>query len=79
MRVWFNRTFSSVYSAIGLIRDADTDGRFHILYSNTNPHVTAARVAHEFHQEPTGLDAQAYLDWCLAFCREHRVDIFIPR
>jgi biotin carboxylase len=78
MRVWFNRTFSSVYSAIGLIRDADTDGRFHILYSNTNPHVTAARVAHEFHQEPTGLDAQAYLDWCLAFCREHRVDIFIP-
>ncbi len=78
MRVWFNRTFSSVYSAIGLIREADTEGRFHLIYSNANPHATAARVAHEFHEEPTGLDTGAYIDWCLAFCREHRVDIFIP-
>jgi carbamoylphosphate synthase large subunit len=78
MRVWFNRTFSSVYSAIGLIREADTDGRFHLIYSNANPHATAARVAHEFHEEPTGLAAEAYRDWCLAFCRRHRVDIFIP-
>jgi carbamoylphosphate synthase large subunit len=78
MRVWFNRTFSSVYSAIGLIRDADTDSRFHLIYSNANPHVAAARVAHEFHAEPTGLDTNAYIDWCLAFCRAHKVDIFIP-
>jgi biotin carboxylase len=77
MRVWFNRTFSSVYAAIGLIRGADTAGRFHLIYSNANPHVAAARVAHEFHTEPTGLDTEAYVDWCLAFCREHRVDIFI--
>jgi carbamoylphosphate synthase large subunit len=78
MRVWFNRTFSSVYSAIGLIREADTEGRFHLIYSNNNPHVAAARVAHEFHDEPAGLDPEAYLDWCLAFCRAQRVDIFIP-
>jgi biotin carboxylase len=78
MRVWFNRTFSSVHSAIGLIREADPDGRFHLIYSNANPHNMAARAAHEFHEEPTGLKAEAYRDWCLAFCREHRVDIFIP-
>ena len=78
MRVWFNRTFSSVYTAIGLIREADTAGRFHLIYSNANPHATAARVAHEFHVEPTGLTSDEYLDWCLAFCRAHRVDIFIP-
>ncbi len=78
MRVWFNRTFSSVYSAIELIREADVDGRFHIIYSNANPHATAARVAHDFHVEPSGLDQQAYIDWCLAFCREQQVDIFIP-
>ncbi|WP_426191748.1 ATP-grasp domain-containing protein [Massilia sp. DWR3-1-1] len=78
MRVWFNRTFSSVSAAIGLIRQADTAGRFHIIYSNANPHVAAARVAHAFFVEPTGLDADAYLDWCLAFCLEQRVDIFIP-
>jgi biotin carboxylase len=78
MRVWFNRTFSSVYSAIGLIREADTATRFHLIYSNANPHVAAARVAHEFYTEPTGLELDAYIDWCLAFCREHRVDIFVP-
>jgi biotin carboxylase len=78
MRVWFNRTFSSVYAAIGLIREADRAGRFHLIYSNANPHAAAARVAHEFMLEPTGLDTAAYVDWCLAFCRTHRVDIFIP-
>jgi carbamoylphosphate synthase large subunit len=78
MRVWFNRTFSSVYSAISLIREADVDGRFHLIYSNANPHSTAARVAHEFHTEPTGLDTAAYIDWCLDFCRAQRVDIFVP-
>ncbi len=78
MRVWFNRTFSSVYAAIKLIREADRDARFHIIYSNANPHNNAARVAHEFHVEPTGMDPAAYIDWCLAFCREHRIDIFIP-
>ena len=78
MRVWFNRTFSSVYAAIGLIREADTAGRFHIIYSNANPHVAAARAAHEFHAEPTGIKGDDYIEWCLAFCREHRVDVFIP-
>ena len=78
MRVWFNRTFSSVYSAISLIREADVEGRFHLIYSNANPHAAAARVAHEFHEEPSGLDTDAYIDWCLDFCRTQRVDIFVP-
>lgn len=78
MRVWFNRTFSSVYAAINLIREADADGRFHLIYSNTNPHTPAARAAHQFELEPTGMESAAYIDWCLGFCREHKVDIFIP-
>jgi biotin carboxylase len=78
MRVWFNRTFSSVYAAIDLIREADTDGRFHIIHSNPNARTPAARLAHEFHPEPTGLAPAGYVEWCLAFCREQRVDIFVP-
>jgi carbamoylphosphate synthase large subunit len=78
MRVWYNRTFSSVHTAIDLIRKADTTGRFEVYYSNPNRHVPAAAVAHKFFVEPTGLDAQAYTDWCLGFCREHRIDIFVP-
>ena len=78
MRVWYNRTFSSVYAAIKLIREADTEGRFTLIHSNANRHTPAARLAHEFHSEPTGLDSDAYVDWCLAFCRQHRIDIFVP-
>jgi hypothetical protein len=77
-RVWFNRTFSSVHTVIGLIREADRDGRFHLVYSNANPHAGAARAAHQFHQEPAGMTAADYLGWCLDFCREQHIDIFVP-
>ena len=78
MRVWYNRTFSSVYAAIKLIREADTEGRYTIVHSNPNRHAPAARLAHEFHLEPTGLKGDAYIDWCLAFCRDHKIDVFVP-
>ena len=78
MRVWFNKTFSSVHAAIELIRAADTGNRFHITHSNPNPYSPAGRAAHAFVVEPVGLDDDAYLAWCLAFCREQRIDIFIP-
>ena len=78
MRVWFNRSFSSVHTAIDLIRQADTAERFTIIHSNPNPKSPVARLAHEFQVEPTGLAAPDYIDWCLAFCREHRVEIFVP-
>ena len=78
MRVWYNRTFSSINVAIELIRKADTGQRFTIVHSNPNRHVPAARLAHEFHVEPTGLQGEAYVDWCLSFCRRQRIDIFVP-
>jgi biotin carboxylase len=78
MRVWYNRSFSSVYAAIELIRKADSGQRFTIIHSHPNRHVPAARLAHEFHPEPTGLQGDAYVDWCLSFCRRHRIDIFVP-
>jgi biotin carboxylase len=77
-RVWFNKTFSSVGSAISLIREADTDGRYHLLCSNTNAHAAAFLAAHEYAIEPAGLTGAAYIDWCLAFCRERGITIFWP-
>lgn len=77
MRVWYNRTFSSINAALKLIREADTEGRFTLIYSNPNRHTPAASLAHEFHTEPTGLTGAAYLDWTLEFCRRQRIDIFV--
>ena len=77
-RVWFNKTFSSVGTAIRLIREADSDGRYQLICSNTNAHALAFLEAHEHAVEPAGLTGAAYLDWCLQFCRTQRIAIFWP-
>ncbi|MES2932477.1 MAG: ATP-grasp domain-containing protein, partial [Pseudomonadota bacterium] len=53
-------------------------GDYHIVCSSTNAYAPAFLVAHESAIEPSGLKGEAYLDWCLQFCREHRIAIFVP-
>jgi hypothetical protein len=77
-RVWFNKTFSSLATALQLILQADTVGRYQLLASNTHPHALAALAAHQYFQEPGGLLGTAYLDWCLQQCRERQIDIMLP-
>jgi hypothetical protein len=78
MRVWFNKTFSSVAAAIRLIREADLAGDYHILYTHTQQHALPARSAHSFEHEPKGLVGDEYVEWCLAFCRTREVGILVP-
>ncbi|WP_332862420.1 ATP-grasp domain-containing protein [Janthinobacterium svalbardensis] len=82
-RVWFNKTFSSVGTAMRLIREADmaaTGGapRYHIVCSNTNAHAAAFLSAHEYAVEPSGLTGHNYVEWCLEFCRERGITMFWP-
>lgn len=80
-RVWFNKTFSSVGAAIRLIRQADEAaglGDYQIVCSSTNPHTPAFLAAHESAIEPSGLKGEAYVAWCLDFCRTQSIGIFIP-
>ncbi|AZN36951.1 ATP-grasp domain-containing protein [Iodobacter ciconiae] len=76
--VWFNKTFSSVAAAIRLIREADLAGDYHIVSSHTNPYSAAFQEAHEYVIEPSGLQGEAYLAWCLQFCLDQAITIFIP-
>ena len=77
-RVWFNKTYSSVGTAIKLIREADLAGDYEIICSNTNAHASAFLAAHHHAIEPAGLNGDAYLNWCLAFCLEQGISIFWP-
>lgn len=77
-RVWYNSAFSSIANVLTLVREADHAGRFHTIYTHPHAHTPAAGAAHEFHLEPKGLTAADYVDWCLEFCREHKVDVFAP-
>jgi hypothetical protein len=78
MRVWFNKSFSSVNAAFGLIRQADAAGDYHLIYTHTDAQALPARNAHAFELEPKGATGEGYLDWCLAFCRTHEIGIFVP-
>ncbi|NMM26296.1 MAG: ATP-grasp domain-containing protein [Glaciimonas sp.] len=77
-RVWFNKTFSSVAAAIRLIRAVDFASDYHIVCSSTNPHALGFLAAHESAIEPGALKGEAYLDWCLHFCRQKNIGIFVP-
>ncbi|MBY0574815.1 MAG: ATP-grasp domain-containing protein [Undibacterium sp.] len=78
MHIWFNKSFSSVYTAIELLKQSDVEGNWIITYSNSNPHAVAGNVADRFVLEPAGLLGEDYLAWCLQVCRTQRVDIFWP-
>jgi biotin carboxylase len=74
--VWFTRGHS-LRNALLLIR-REGAGRLRLIVSHPYedaPALTAADVALV---EPRGLSAADYADWCVATCREHRVDLLVP-
>ena len=77
MRVWFNHWFSTAYHLINLIRDANPEFKF--VGSNKNDYAIYKLACDEWHREPEKISDADYVDWCLSFCREHAVDIFVPR
>lgn len=78
MKIWFNHWFSTAYHLIGLIRQGDPE-RFTFIGTNQNETAVYQKACDEWAQEPSPEDPEAYVQFCLDFCREHRVDIFVPR
>lgn len=81
--IWVNHWFSTMYR---LIEDAkvafeqNTDEyEPYFIGTNKNDICTYSFVCDEFYKEPVGLEGEAYVAWCIDFCREHHVDIFVPR
>ncbi len=77
IRVWYNKSFSFVYAVINLIKQQDSTQEFYLLASHSQAHARALLVADEAHLEPAGLAGKAYVDWCLSFCQQQQVDVFI--
>ena len=77
MRIWFNHWFSTAYHLINLIRDGNPNFKF--VGSNKNDYAIYKIACDEWYREPEKISATDYVDWCIAFCREHDVNIFVPR
>ena len=75
-RIWLNHWFSTAYHIIDLIKQGEDD--FYIIGSNERPDAVYKEVCDEFYTEPV-LPPDEYAAYCLDFCREHGINVFLPR
>lgn len=75
-KIWMNHWFSTAYNIISLIRDAIPD--VEIVGSNEHSYSPIKNVCDEWYQEPV-LKGEQYVSFCLDFCHEHGIDLFMPR
>lgn len=75
-RIWLNHWFNTAYSIIQLIKNKGTD--FQIIGSNENEYSIIKNVCDEWYTEPSVKDKE-YADFCLDFCIDHKIDVFLPR
>lgn len=76
VKIWFNHWFSTAYNIINMIRQDNPD--FYIIGTNENEKSVLATVCDEWYVEPI-LKGDDYVEFCLKFCKEHNVTVFMPR
>jgi len=77
VRVWFNKGFSVLQGLLDYVKAEDAGRRFHLVASHPVEHAMPRLSADEWHIEPD-LSGTAYVDWCLHFCKEQGIDLFVP-
>jgi hypothetical protein len=76
-RVWFNKSLSSIHGILIQLRDG-LGGNLVLIGSHTRADFGPLVECDIVEMEPEGLASTAYVDWCLAFCSRHRVQVFVP-
>lgn len=77
VRVWFNKSFSSIHGVLRQLRE-DWGPALFLIGSHTARDFGPLASCDFASVEPSGLKPAEYVDWCLAFCAEHQVGVFIP-
>ena len=76
MRIWFNKTFSTIGAVFRQLKAGYPNGEVTIVCTHTHRTATAFLAADEAYLEPSELQGLDYIVWCLDFCREHRIGLF---
>ena len=74
--IWLNHWFSTAYSIVQLIKEDNPD--FRVIGTNEHDLSPIKAVCDEWYKEPV-LKGKDYADYCLQFCLDHAVDVFMPR
>ncbi|MBQ9142218.1 MAG: ATP-grasp domain-containing protein [Lachnospiraceae bacterium] len=77
VRVWFNHWFSTSYRLIELMKQ-DREEQVYIIGTNKQVNSIIQEVCDEWYQDPD-IGGEEYIEYCLKFCKEHQVDVFVPR
>lgn len=78
MRIWFNKTFSTIGSVFRNLRQSAPAGGITLICTHTHTTAAAFLSADESYLELAELMGQAYVEWCVDFCRQHDVQLFWP-
>lgn len=75
-RIWFNHWFSTAYNIMKMIKQGNPDT--YIIGTNEREQSVLSTVCDEWYTEPV-LHEDEYVEYCLNFCKEHQVEVFMPR
>jgi hypothetical protein len=78
MRIWFNKTFSTISAVFRDLRQSVPAGEVTLICTHTQTTAAAFLAADESYLEPADLTGQAYLEWCVDFCQQHKISLFWP-
>jgi len=76
MRIWFNKTFSTIQAVLKNLRQCVPAGEVTLICTHTHENASAFLAADERYLEPVDLTGEDYIHWCVSFCAEHKIDIF---
>lgn len=76
--IWFNRWFSVAYHYMNMIRNNPDQEAFRCYGTHPDIRHMSLQGCDHAETEPA-LEGEAYVEFCLEFCRRHDIDVFIPR
>ena len=81
MRIWFNHWFSTAYNLMTELKKGCIENNIDIQIIGSNRLDTCVYkvLCDEFYTEPIEISDDNYAKWCIDFCKEHHIDVFIPR
>lgn len=77
-KIWFNRWFSVAYHYMNSIRNNE-DGASFKMYATHPDRTHMALQAADFADTEPVLGDDDYVEFALNFCKQHGIDVFIPR
>ncbi len=78
MRIWFNKTFSTISAVLINLSQSVPTGEVTIICTHVHSTAAVFLAADESYLEPEELTGQAYVEWCVDFCRQHNISVFWP-